>query len=86
MTVPSMTESGQHDQDNGGVDEVFLGVDTHKDLHVGAVISAVGVFLASAAFPTTAAGYRDLWAWTRTFGTPRRAGVECTGSYGAALS
>jgi len=46
----------------------------------------LGVLLASATFPTTAAGYRDLAAWARTFGTLWRAGVECTGSYGAALT
>ena len=30
--------------------------------------------------------YRDLLAWARSLGEVRRAGVECTGSYGAALS
>ena len=66
--------------------EVILGVDTHKDLHVAAVISMLGVLLGSASFPTTAAGYRQLLSWAHGFGTPRRAGVECTGSYGSALT
>ncbi|PZF85888.1 IS110 family transposase [Jiangella anatolica] len=66
--------------------EVVLGVDTHKDVHVAAALTAVGVLLATATFPTTAAGYRQLLAWARGFGPVRRAGVECTGSYGAALA
>ncbi|MDT7711316.1 MAG: transposase, partial [Pseudonocardiales bacterium] len=37
-------------------------------------------------FPATAAGYRALLVWAGRFGTVRRAGVECTGSYGAALA
>jgi transposase len=37
-------------------------------------------------FPATAAGYQALLAWAGTFGVLRRAGVECTGSYGAALA
>lgn len=67
-------------------EEVVVGVDTHKDFHVAAVISALGALLGSKAFPTTAAGYRQLLKWARTFGAVRRAGVECTGSYGAALA
>jgi transposase len=67
-------------------DEVVLGVDTHKDLHVAAVLSALGVLLATSSLPTTAKGYRELLAWARGFGALHRAGVECTGSYGAALS
>ncbi len=67
-------------------DDVVLGVDTHKDLHVAAVLSALGVLLATSSFPTTAEGYRELLAWARGFGALHRAGVECTGSYGAALT
>ena len=67
-------------------DEVVLGVDTHKDVHVAAVISMLGVLLGSRSFPTTGTGYRQLLRWATGFGTVRRAGVECTGSYGAALA
>jgi hypothetical protein len=70
--------------DVGG--EVVLGVDAHKDLHVAAVTTTLGVLLASKAFPTTAAGSHQLLAWAQTFGTLRRAGVACTGSSGAALA
>jgi Phage integrase family/Transposase len=45
-----------------------------------------GVLLSSNDFPATAAGYRALLAWAGMFGMLRRAGVECTGFYGAALA
>jgi transposase len=64
-------------------EEVILGADTHKDFHVAAVITVLGVELASAEFATTSAGYRQLLAWARGFGALRRAGVEGTGCYGA---
>jgi transposase len=54
--------------------------------HAAAVINPLGVLLSSEMFPATAAGYRALLAWVSKFGTVRRAGVECTGSYGAALA
>jgi transposase len=80
-----MPEPIHHDQDDDAC-EVVLGVDTHKDLHAAAVISPLGVLLSSEMFPATAAGYQALLAWAGRFGTLRRAGVECTGSYGAALA
>lgn len=67
-------------------EDVILGVDTHKDVHVAAVITTLGASLAHQEFPATAAGYRQLLAWARSFGVLHRAGVECTGSYGTALT
>ncbi len=67
-------------------EQVLLGVDTHKDVHAAAVITMLGAVLDGRSFPTTAEGYRQLVAWARSFGVLRRAGVECTGSYGAALT
>lgn len=69
-----------------GLQEALLGVDTHKDVHVAAVISPVGALLGTQDFPATAAGYRALLGWARTFGAVLRAGVEGTASYGAALN
>jgi len=66
--------------------EVVLGVDTHKDAHVAAVVSTTGRLIDSRGFPATADGYRQLLDWAGSEGTVTRAGVECTGSYGAALS
>ena len=84
--MTSMPEPTPIDRARDEREEVVLGVDTHKDLHVAAVLSGLGALLATKAFPTTTAGYRDLVAWARSFGALRRAGVECTGSYGAALT
>jgi transposase len=66
--------------------EVVLGVDTHKDVHAAVVLSPLGARLGGKAFPATAAGYGQLLDWACAFGLLRRAGVECTGSYGAALT
>jgi transposase len=64
---------------------VIGGVDTHKDLHVAAVIDADDHLLGTEAFSTTRAGYRAMLAWMRAFGDVRRIGIEGTGSYGAGL-
>lgn len=61
-------------------------MDTHRDAHVAAVLSLVGEVIGTEEFPASAAGYRDLLGWARASGTVRRAGVEGTGSFGAALS
>ncbi|WP_342456896.1 IS110 family transposase [Streptomyces sp. WZ-12] len=67
-------------------DEVILGVDTHRDIHVAAVISMTGKTLAIESFPATATGYCQLAQWSSELGVIRRAGVEGSGNYGAALS
>ena len=64
---------------------VVGGVDTHKDLHVAAVVDEVDRVLASQSFATTRHGYKQMLAWMRAFGQLRRIGVECTGTYGAGL-
>ena len=85
--MSSMPEPGEDDQDsNHTEEEIILGVDTHKDLHVAAVITSLGALRDTKTFPATAAGYETLLAWADTFGVVRRAGVEGTGSYGAALA
>ncbi|MFD9691727.1 transposase [Kitasatospora sp. NPDC059088] len=61
-------------------------MDTHKDVHVAAVITSTGVMLDTRSFPTTREGYRQLLPWAKAFGRLQQAGVECTGSYGAALT
>jgi transposase len=66
--------------------EVILGVDTHKDVHVAAVVSLHGALLSNRSFPTTAEGYQAMLQWATTLGRVARAGVEGTHSYGSALS
>lgn len=65
---------------------VFGGVDTHKELHVAAVIDAGEQVLGTRSFSTTRAGYRAMLAWTAQFGELARIGIEGTGSYGAGLT
>ena len=62
------------------------GVDTHLDVHVAAAVDHLGGLLGTASFPTTAAGYRALLRWLRSFGPVSAVGVEGTGSYGSALA
>lgn len=86
--MPHTPASSQAHPESVEVDgsKVVLGVDTHKDRHVAAVISELGTLLGAASFPTTSSGYQQLLSWARGFGVVARAGVECTGSYGAALA
>jgi transposase len=65
---------------------VVAGIDTHKDLHVAAVVDTDGVVLGTESFSTTRAGYRAMVRWMRTFGDVRKVGVEGTGSYGAGIT
>jgi transposase len=64
---------------------VIGGVDTHKDLHVAAVVDEHNRALGSQCFPTTRHGYKQMLAWMCSFGQLRRVGVEATGTYGAGL-
>jgi transposase len=61
------------------------GVDTHKDLHVAAVVDEFDRVLASQCFATTRHGYKQMLAWMRSFGPLQRIGIEATGTYGAGL-
>ncbi len=65
---------------------VVVGVDTHKDLHVGVALDSLGRRIASTAIPTTAVGYLSLVAWAESHGEIEAFGVEGTGSYGAGLA
>ena len=62
------------------------GVDTHKDVHVVAVLDPVGRLLGSRSFPTTRRGYRDTLKWMQSFGDLKAVGVEGCGSWGAGLA
>jgi len=83
--MTSMPQLDNRAQD-GPTEDVVLGVDTHRDIHMAAVVTAAGKLVATRPFPATAAGYRQMLDWVRATGIVQRAGVECTGSYGAALS
>src|SRR5918997_2534112 len=64
---------------------VVGGVDTHKDLHVAAVVDERDRVLASQCFATTRHGYKQMLTWMRSFGSLQRIGIEATGTYGAGL-
>jgi transposase len=65
--------------------DVVGGVDTHKDLHVAAVVDEFDRVLESGCFATTRHGYKQMLTWMRSFGQLRRIGIEATGTYGAGL-
>src|SRR5215210_7373370 len=77
--------SDSSDAQDGEV-RVTVGVDTHTDRHVGVALDQFGRRLGTRGVPTTPAGFAELVAWARTFGTLERLGVEGTGSYGAGLT
>ena len=70
---------------NEGTRRIVGGVDTHKDLHVAAVVDEQDRVIETRSFATTRQGYRQMLAWMRAFGDLQRIGVESTGSYGAGL-
>lgn len=60
-------------------------VDTHKDLHVAAVVDQNNKVLRSLYFSTTRQGYQRMLAWMTSFGALKRIGVQCTGTDGSSL-
>jgi len=67
-------------------DGLVVGVDTHKDVHVAAVLDRLGRRLAVRQFPATDAGNTRLAGWLAGLGQVTDAGVEGTGSYGYRLA
>jgi transposase len=65
---------------------ITLGVDTHKDIHVGVALDGLGRFQGTLSVPTNLAGYKKLVGWANEFGSLKYAGVEGTGSFGAGLT
>lgn len=66
--------------------EVVLGVDTHLDAHVWALLSETGKLLGTLVVPVSTEGYQHLLAWAMSSGELRRAGVEGAGTYGTELT
>jgi len=66
--------------------DVFGGVDTHRDVHVAAVVDGVGRVVGSESFGADESGYGRMVAWFEAQGCVVRVGVEGTGSYGAGLA
>jgi transposase len=69
-----------------GAATITLGVDTHKDTHVGVALDGLGRFQGTLSVPANLAGYKKLLEWASGFGHLEHAGVEGTGSFGAGLA
>jgi transposase len=72
-------------KEEAGTRAVVGGVDTHKDLHVAAVVDDQDQVLGARSFAATRQGYRQMLVWMQSHGDLRRVGIESTGSYGAGL-
>lgn len=83
--APENTE-GRSSMVNDKQIEVYDGIDTHADTHHVAVNDAAGRRLADVQVPTTAAGYRAALRFLGSWPGLVRVGIECTGSYGAAVT
>ena len=65
---------------------VTVGVDTHLETHVAAVVDQTGRLLGTQGFPASTRGYVALVTWAESFGVVERMGVEGTGTFGAGLA
>jgi len=65
---------------------IYGGVDTHRDIHVAAVVDGVGRVLGSESFGADESGYGRMVSWFEERGVLVRVGVEGCGSYGAGLA
>jgi Transposase len=65
---------------------VTVGVDTHADSHVAAVVDQTGRVLGSASFAASTRGYVALVNWAERLGPVAKVGIEGTGTYGAGLA
>ena len=68
------------------ISPVTVGVDTHLDQHVAAVVDEAGRLLGTQGFPASTRGYVALVTWAERFGPVEHIGVEGTGTYGAGLA
>ena len=66
--------------------DVIVGVDTHKQQHVGVAINGNGVRLGEITIDATNEGAAILLGWATSFGTIHCFGVEGCGSYGQGLA
>ena len=71
---------------SGSQVDIYGGVDTHRDIHVAAMVDGVGRVVGSESFAADESGYRRMVAWFGGRGNLVRVGVEGCGSYGAGLA
>lgn len=64
---------------------VIGGVDTHKNIHITAIVNDSNQELSSEYFPATRHGYKEMLKWMSSFGKISRVGIEWSGTYGLGL-
>lgn len=62
-----------------------IGVDTHKDSHVGVALDELGRQLDTITIGAELQGYKDFAQWAKSLGESPRIGIEGAASYGAGL-
>jgi transposase len=65
---------------------VTVGIDTHGEVHVAAVLDQRGRLIGNESFPTTSKGHRQLEQWALCFGVIDGIGIEGTGAWGAGVA
>lgn len=65
---------------------VAIGVDSHKETLAAAAVDEVGRLLEGRTFPNDPKGHKKALEWILSLGADRVVGIECSGSYGAALA
>jgi transposase len=65
---------------------VAVGIDSRKRTLAVAAVDSVGKVTAAREFPNHRQGHMELLTWVRSLGDDRAVGVECSGSFGAAVS
>jgi transposase len=65
---------------------VTVGIDTHGEVHVAALLDERGRLLGTESFTSTASGHRRLERWAQGFGTIDAVGIEGTGAWGAGIA
>ena len=65
---------------------VTVGIDTHGEVHVAAVLDERGRLLGTESFVTTSSGHRRLERWALRFGVIDAVGIEGTGAWGAGVA
>lgn len=63
-----------------------IGVDSHKETLAAAAVDPVGRQVDARVFSNDASGHRKASEWIRSVGERRTVGIECSGSYGAAIA
>jgi transposase len=66
--------------------EVAIGIDSHKATLEAAVLDGVGRPVAKQRFSNDSKGHRRFFRWAVGLGNDRVVGIECSGTYGAALA